>query len=171
MNTARDTSPEEIRVGAARFRDAMSRVAGAVHVVTALRDAGRAGFTATAVTAVSDRPPTLLVCANAGSASARALIEAGAFCVNTLAWEDSAIANAFSGEAGLRGEERFSLGRWASLTTGAPVLETALVSFDCRMIDATLVGTHHIIVGEVVDTRVGLHRRALVYRERAYHGV
>ncbi|WP_043539727.1 flavin reductase family protein [Salinarimonas rosea] len=161
--------PEALDAGA--FREAMSRVPGAVHVVTTRGPQGRAGFTATAVTAVSDHPPSLLVCANAGSESTQALVESGIFCVNTLSWDDEPLASLFAGRTELRGDARFAHGRWSALTTGAPVLESALVSFDCRLVSAEIVGTHHVAVGEVVDVRVGRHARALVYRERAFHGL
>ena len=47
--------------------------------------AGRTGFTATAVTSVSDAPPTLLVCLNRASTSAPRFVANGVFCVNALA--------------------------------------------------------------------------------------
>jgi flavin reductase len=46
------------------FREAMSRLGAAVHVITTDGHAGKTGFTATAVVLVSDAPPTLLVCLN-----------------------------------------------------------------------------------------------------------
>ena len=153
------------------YRDAMSHVAGAVHVVTTSDGVSRCGFTATAVASVSDRPPTLLVCANAGSATTRAIITAGRFCVNTLAFDDEALAETFAGRTELRGDARFAEGRWGTLETGAPVLDEALVSFDCRLRESPLVATHHLLIGEVVAVRHGLRRRALVYRERAFIGL
>ena len=42
------------------FRDAMSRLGAAVHVITTDGPSGKTGFTATAVCSVSDAPPTLL---------------------------------------------------------------------------------------------------------------
>ena len=52
------------------FRDAMSRLGAAVHVVTTAGAGGKSGFTATAVCSVSDTPATLLVCLNRRSNSA-----------------------------------------------------------------------------------------------------
>ena len=158
MSARPDASAGSAPLDAAAFRDAMSRVAGAVHVVTTRGPQGRAGFTATAVTAVSDHPPTLLVCANAASDS-------------TLAWDDEPVASLFAGRTELRGDARFDEGRWTGLATGAPALESALVAFDCRLLSAEVVGTHHVAIGEVVDVRVGRHARALVYRERAFHSL
>ena len=58
-------APEPVAsVDAAQFREAMSRLGAAVHVVTSAGPAGRTGFTATAVCSVSDQPATLLVCLN-----------------------------------------------------------------------------------------------------------
>ena len=51
-------------VAPAQFREAMSQLGAAVHVVTTAGPAGPAGFTATAVCSVSDQPATLLVCLN-----------------------------------------------------------------------------------------------------------
>lgn len=154
-----------------RFREGMSRVAGAVHVVATRAASGRAGFTATAVTAVSDHPPSLLVCANAGSESARSVIEAGIFSVNTLAWDDEPLASVFAGRTELRGEARFEDDRWQTLETGAPILDGALVAFDCRVVSAEIVGTHHVVIGAVVGVRIGRGGRALVYRDRRFQGV
>ena len=46
------------------YREAMARLGAAVNVITTDGPGGRAGFTASAVTSVTDTPPTLLVCAN-----------------------------------------------------------------------------------------------------------
>ena len=154
-----------------RFREGMSRVAASVHVVTTDGPAGRAGFTATAVAPVTDSPASLLVCIHATGRSAEALTGNAVFCVNALAAEDRDLAEAFAGRTGLGPEARFAAGRWGRLSTGAPVLETSLAAFDCRLVEARLVATHYVVVGEVVDLRLGPHGTALVYRERGYHGL
>src|SRR5690242_9975305 len=69
------TTPDSLE-----FREGMSRVAGAVHVVTTEGPSGRAGFTATAMTPVTDSPASLLVCVNTASRSAQALLANGVFC-------------------------------------------------------------------------------------------
>ncbi|MEE1658181.1 flavin reductase family protein [Microvirga sp. CF3062] len=147
----------------------MSRVAGAVHVVTTGGAAGRGGFTATAVTPVTDSPASLLVCVNTGSRSAQALLLNKVFCVNTLAAADLDLADIFAGRAGLQGPERFSRGEWDILETGSPALATSLVSFDCRISDARVVATHHVIIGEILSIRLGEQKSPLIYQGRHYH--
>src|SRR5258708_21219037 len=66
------------------FREAMSRLGAAVHVVTTAGPGGKTGFTATAVCSVSDAPPTLLARLNRGNHSGPILPANQAFCVNTL---------------------------------------------------------------------------------------
>jgi flavin reductase len=162
---------DDARFSPEQFREAMSHVAGAVHVITTSDGRRRAGFTATAVTAVSDHPPTILVCANAGSASTDALIANGNFAVNTLAFDDESIAEIFAGRTELSGDARFRDHAWEKLVTGAPILPTSLVSLDCRVLRADLVGTHYVLIGEVLASREGRARRALVYHERVFHAL
>ena len=151
------------------FREGMSRVAGAVHVVTTDGPSGRGGFTATAVTPVTDSPASLLVCVNTGSRSAQALLANRVFCVNTLAAADVELADIFAGRAGLQGPDRFSRGKWETLETGSPALTTSLVAFDCRISDARVVATHHVIIGEIIGIRLGEQKPPLVYQGRHYH--
>ena len=152
----------------ALFREGMSRVASAVHVVTTDGPAGRAGFTATAVAPVTDSPAALLVCVNTSSRSAEALLANGVFCVNALGADDAALADIFAGRTGLFSQDRFSAGRWGTLATGSPFLTTSLVAFDCRLSDARVVATHHVIIGEIAAVRIGEKSPALIYQDRRY---
>ncbi|HEY8567206.1 MAG TPA: flavin reductase family protein [Beijerinckiaceae bacterium] len=155
-------------LGADRFREGMSRVAGAVHVITTDGESGRAGFTATAVAPVTDSPATLLICANATGRAARAAVRNKVLCVNTIGAGDRSLADIFAGRAGVDGPARFEAGDWDLLVTGAPALRSALVSFDCRIVEARLVSTHEIIIAEVEAVRLGPADRALLYLGRDY---
>lgn len=166
--------PDSAATGAAGpdavlFREGMSRIAAAVHVVTTDGPAGRAGFTATAVTPVTDSPASLLVCVNTAGRSAQALLTNQVFCVNALSAADAAVADAFAGRLDLHGKDRFSAGRWETLETRSPVLATSLVAFDCRLAEARVVATHHVIIGKIVAVRLGERGASLVYRDRLYH--
>jgi flavin reductase len=152
------------------FREAMSRLGAAVHVVTTAGPGGKAGFTATAVCSVSDAPPTLLVCLNRKSQGAPTLRENKVFCVNTLGADCETLADVFAGRTGSRAD-RFALGQWGSMTTGAPVLASAVVAFDCRVLEIKGVASHNVIFGAVVDIRQGPAGPALVYHDRAYKRV
>jgi flavin reductase len=165
-------APEAVEtIAPAAFREAMSRLGAAVHVITTDGKAGRSGFTATAVCSVTDAPPTLLVCLNRRSQAAPILQQNGVFCVNTLAASEAAIADAFAGRTGLAREDCFARGEWIALATGSPVLASSVVAFDCRIIDTKAVGSHNVIFGAVKAVRLGHAETALVYHNRAYKQV
>jgi flavin reductase len=160
-----------VTVAATPFRDAMCRLGAAVHVVTTAGPGGKTGFTATAVCSVSDAPPTLLVCLNRRSQGGPILRENKVFCVNTLGAEAEAIADVFAGRTGVYTTERFAIGQWSTLKTGAPVLTSAVVAFDCRVVEIKAVASHNVIFGAVEDIRLGPAGPALVYHDRAYKRV
>jgi|SRR5579871_1741365 flavin reductase (DIM6/NTAB) family NADH-FMN oxidoreductase RutF len=153
------------------FREAMSRLGAAVHVVTTAGTGGKTGFTATAVCSVSDSPATLLVCLNRRSKSAPALLQNGVFCVNALPASEEKLADLFAGRSGVQLHERFAVGEWTTLKTGAPVLASAVVAFDCRTLEVKAVASHNVIFGAVEAVRLGAPGPALVYHERAYKPV
>jgi flavin reductase len=164
--------PEPVRtVAAATFREAMSRLGAAVHVITTAGPAGKAGATATAVCSVSDAPPTLLMCLNRRTQTNPVVVENGVFCVNTLGEGGAEIADIFAGRTGVRGLDRFATGEWMVLTTGSPLLSTAVVAFDCRIVEVRAVASHNVFFGAVEAVRLGPAGPALVYHERAYKRV
>jgi flavin reductase len=164
--------PESVAtVEAQMFRDGMAQVGAAVHVVTTDGPGGKAGFTASAVCSVSDCPPTLLVCLNRRSQSGPVLQRNQVFCVNTLGGDCEPVADVFAGRTGAIRDERFMTGMWSILKTGAPVLQAAVVAFDCRAVEIRQMGSHNVIFGAVVDMRLNSATPALVYHNRAYKRV
>jgi flavin reductase len=153
------------------FREAMSRLGAAVHVIATAGPGGKAGTTATAVCSVSDAPPTLLVCLNRRSQTSPALTHNGVFSINTLGRDGAGIADLFAGRTGVQGADRFARGEWMVLATGSPVLAAAAVAFDCRLIEVRAVGSHNVFFGAVEAVRLGPGGAVLVYHERAYKHV
>jgi flavin reductase len=69
-------------------------------------------------------------------------------------------------------DERFDAGTWSTLATGAPVLQGAVVSFDCQVTDIIDKGTHSVVFAEVMGIRTGSqHDAGLIYFGRDYHPV
>ena len=153
----------------ADYRNAMARLGAAVNIITTDGPGGRAGFTASAVCSVTDEPPTLLVCLNRAASVYDAFQTNGVLCVNALAAGQQALSGLFGGKTTM--EERFAQGRWARLATGAPVLEGAAVSFDCRVVRSTSVGTHEVLFCEAVEIAIGGAAHGLIYFDRRYHDI
>lgn len=155
-------------IGPQHYRDAMARFAGAVHVATTDGPAGRRGTTVIAACSVSDSPPTVLVCLNRENRSNDIFLENGRFALNTLSSDQQKLAEAFSGLTGLTQDERFAVGEWETLSTGAPVLQGAVSVFDCEIIDSKDHATHRVLFGKVTGLRVGDRVRPLIYHDRTY---
>lgn len=154
------------------FRDAMSRLGAAVNIVTSDGPHGRHGFTASAVCSVTDSPPTLLVCVNRDNESHDVLRGNGVLCVNTLTPIQRSLSPIFAGMLpGDSSDLRFESGAWGRLATGAPVLEEAAASFDCRITDMVEVGTHTVFFAEVAAIATGADLAGLIYFGRDYHPV
>ncbi|WP_137155640.1 flavin reductase [Rhizobium sp. FKL33] len=149
------------------FRDAMSRVCAPVNVITTNGPAGRGGFTATAMCSVTDEPPTLLVCMNGKSAQSGLFLENRRFCVNVLANDHQELAGYFAGKQADM-SARYAAAHWVDMPSGSQALADAMVSFDCRLVEAKLVGTHNIFIGQVIGIRSRPDGEALLYFDRNY---
>lgn len=151
-----------------RFLEGMSRAAATVSIVTTDGPAGRAGITVSSMSSVSadSERPSLLVCVHDLAASAAAIAANGRFCVNVLTDVQAKVSDAFAGR--MAAEDKFQHGLWTTSPGGLPMLEGALVAFDCELKSDTLYGTHHIFVGEVDHTELSEAGIALVYANRSY---
>lgn len=159
-------------MNASDFKQAMRHCAGAVALVTVGRDAGRrAGLTVTAVCSLSDDPPSLLVCVNRNASAHPRIREDKSFAVSFLTAEQIPLALTFSGQNGVTGDDRFVFGQWTAGVTGAPMLEDAVVAFDCSLREEYETKTHSIFIGEVRDLRVRSDADPLVYARSNFHGL
>ena len=157
-------------VGTDEFREAMSRLGAAVNIITTDGPAGLHGLTASAVCAVTDTPPTLLVCVNRTASAHSALSPNGALCVNVLASRHQPLSHLF-GRRGATVDERFGGAEWRVLATGSPALSDAAVSLDCRISQVTEMGTHSVFFCRVVAIAMGSRPEGLIYFNRAYHDI
>lgn len=155
-----------------QFRDAMSRVGSAVHIVTTAGEAGIAGLTVTAFSAVSDAPPIVLVCINRSSRSNVMLKRNGVFCVNILSADDQPLADLFAGRVGtIAHEDRFDGIEIDRALSNSPILPGCLAAVDCRLENFSEVGTHSVLFGTVQSIVTGKNGPGLIYRDRGYHAV
>lgn len=153
------------------FREAMSRLGAAVTIITTVGPEGDAGFTASAVCSVTDTPPTLLVCINKTASQHDAVLGAGFLCVNVLAHEHEELSPVFASVGNVGMADRFALAKWRRLATGAPVLETAAASLDCKIDQVVEVGTHSVLFCAVQAIHLGSASSGLIYHGRAYHKI
>lgn len=164
-----DDAPGDPELRAA-FLEGMSRSAASVSVVTTDGPAGRGGVTVSAMTSISadGARPTMLTCLNASSSALPLVLENKCFCINVLRTGQTDISDVFSSRLPAPGGDKFNAVEIETMATGAPRLSEALVSFDCRLVSAERLGTHHICIGEVAAVITAHEGEPLLYGLRRY---
>jgi flavin reductase (DIM6/NTAB) family NADH-FMN oxidoreductase RutF len=156
-------------ISSTEFRNALSKLATPVSGIATDGPAGTAGLTCSAVCAVSDEPPMLLVCVHSKSAANAVIKTNGVLCVNCLQVEQKDLSQAFAGVGSIPMDKRFEMTDWGTLATGAPHCKTALVAFDCKVADMRDMGTHTIFIAQVMATAERSEAgNPLIYQRRAY---
>ena len=151
------------------FRDAMASCAAGVHVITTDGEAGRYGITMTAVTAVTDEPPTVMLCINRQSAIVPVLLENRAVCINVLAAGQQDVAEHFAGMTKLSPEERFEYHIWHRGQTGQLEVEGALAHLHGSIVDQREIGTHYVFFVQINEIRnTDAQAPALLYFRRQF---
>ncbi|MEM6959913.1 MAG: flavin reductase family protein [Myxococcota bacterium] len=144
-----DVAPRS--VNAAEFKSALRAWASGVTILTARAEGRIHGMTVSAFSSVSVEPPLVLVCANRSSTT-HELIQAGqVFGVNVLRADQSELSTRFST---VEGAERFAGVPHRSGARGVPLLDGALVQFECEVRSEHHEGTHTVYIGEVTRAHV-----------------
>lgn len=129
------------------LRRILRRFAAGVTVITSVNDAGApVGMTATAFSSVSLDPPMVLVCVNATARTRHAIEGSTGYGVNILAEDQGAIARQFASQVA----DKFDGVAWRNGTTGVPLIEGALATLECRVVQAVEAGTHVVYIGSVL---------------------
>lgn len=157
--------PDTIKSGvdADDFKVAMRQLAGAVSAVTTIHDGQACGLTATAVCSLSAEPARLLVCVNRAGRSYAALAASRVMCVNVLAISHALLAQQLAGMAPPPPNGWFAGDEWATGTHGAPVLRTALATFQCSISSIIDSGTHGIVIGDIQSVQTCAGAPPLLY--------
>ena len=129
------------------FKKALRGWASGVTVVTSRSGEKVHGMTVSAFSSVSADPPLVLVCANRGSTTHGIIEEGGGFAVNILAEHQQDVSNVFASSK--YEDSRLERVGWTEGATGAPIIDEALASLECRVRSAHHEGSHTIYIGQV----------------------
>ena len=154
------------------FRNAMSKLAAAVNIVTTQGEAGTCGITATAVCSITDTPPTVLVCVNRNSQMNTVFKQNKQVCINVLSVEQQELACHFAGMRESSMEERFNMEIWQEKHEPhhAPALIGSLVNLHGTITTIHEVGTHSLffVTLDKIDVYDG---NGLIYFNRGFQVV
>jgi flavin reductase (DIM6/NTAB) family NADH-FMN oxidoreductase RutF len=139
-------------ITADEFRAAMGCWVSGVSIITSRAGDEIHGMTVSDFSGVSLDPTLVLVCAAKTSVTTGVIERGRCFGVNVLRAEQSALSNKFASK---KDEfKRFEGVATFEDKTGAPLLNDALVNFDCRLVAMHDAGDHMLCVGEVESVRV-----------------
>jgi flavin reductase (DIM6/NTAB) family NADH-FMN oxidoreductase RutF len=147
------------------FRAALRLFAAGVTVVTTRDEEGRpTGLTASAFTSVSLDPPLVLVCVDRAATAHPSVLCHGWFAINVLARGQEALSRQFAVSSG----DKFTGVGYRAGLAGLPLLDGALATLQCRLVQDHDGGDHSIFVGQVEQAaaRAGA---PLVYFQGDYH--
>ncbi|GAB3458640.1 flavin reductase family protein [Actinophytocola sediminis] len=126
---------------------------GMAVITTADRDGWWWGFTASAVSQVSAKPPMISVCIDRDAHCRPVFTAADAYAVHVLRTGQEDLAAQFDGGV-TDGFEDMVVG---SGYEGVPLLDDVAVRLECRPVHHLPAGDHVILLGEVVRARTGPH--------------
>ncbi|MER7415714.1 flavin reductase family protein [Micromonospora peucetia] len=149
----------------AAFRDAMTRFAATVTVVTTGAAEQPVGCTATSVLSISADPPSIGVSFDFGSRTLRAILDAGTFAVNVLARGQWALCARFATGAPQHRFDDVPIEH----RYGVPLLTQAASSVVCRVLGTAPLLDHTLVIGQVLHAEAGTGEGPLVSYDRQPH--
>jgi flavin reductase (DIM6/NTAB) family NADH-FMN oxidoreductase RutF len=144
------------------FRQAMSRHAAGVVIVTLAGPSGPGGLTVTSFSSASLDPPLVSFYIGHGSSNWPAIRDARHFAVNLIGEGHQSLAHRFA----LKGQDRFAPPtRWNRGPKGLPLLSDATTHLICATESLVTVGDHELVVGLVLDAALGSGDRPLLHHQ------
>jgi len=137
----------------ASFRQATGQFAGGIVVVTT--SPGHA-MTVSAFTSVSLEPPLVLFCAEKIARFHDAVLAAGSWAVSILAEDAEKTARWLATRGRPLDRQLDGVAHRPGPVTGAPLLDGALATLECRTAAVYDGGDHSIIVGQVAAAVTGV---------------
>jgi flavin reductase (DIM6/NTAB) family NADH-FMN oxidoreductase RutF len=155
------------------FREAVSRFATGITVVTCVVDGVDHAMTANAFASVSINPLLVLVCVERDSRFHGAISATSAWGVSLLPADAEPTSRWFATKGRpLEGQLRKS-GHHRSPRHGVAWIDGSLASLECQTSDVHRAGDHDIVIGEVVEleTAVPESIEPLLYYRRNYRSL
>ncbi len=136
-----------------------------VSIVTTTDTKGKhCGLTLNSVASLSIDPPLMLICVDNNSETLDALLEKGFFCINVLSQDQEELAKRFCAQG-----DRFSGVALSTGLQGIPLIDGAIVSFECEVEDVHPGGDHKIVVGRLKNIVDGdTSREPLIFINGSY---
>ncbi len=164
------TTPTTDAISSDTFRRVMGHFVTGVTVVTALDGERPFGITVNALSSVSLDPPLVMVALDRGRFLTPIVRAAGRYAVNILSEEQQDLSDCFAGAPVKPGREDFCGAAWHPGDTGLPLLDGAIATLECSVVQTFSAGDHDLFIGRVDTLSDASHHHPmpLLYYRRNY---
>jgi 3-hydroxy-9,10-secoandrosta-1,3,5(10)-triene-9,17-dione monooxygenase reductase component len=162
------TTSREVFVEPGPFREVMGRFATGVSIVTAFDGERPAGITVNAFSSVSLEPALVMVALDRRRFITPMVRAAGRYAVNVLGSDQQALSDCFAHAPVSPGRESFCGARWQPGPTGLPLIDGAIATLECTIVETFSAGDHDLFIGRVdsLEQRQDGTAPLLYYRRR-----
>jgi flavin reductase (DIM6/NTAB) family NADH-FMN oxidoreductase RutF len=156
-------------IGPDVFRRVLGHFVTGVTVVTALDGDQPFGITVNALSSVSLEPPLVMVALDRRRFLTPIVRAAGRYAVNVLSEDQQALSDCFAGAPVTPGRDHFCGAAWHPGTLGLPLLDGAIATLECTVVQTFSAGDHDLFIGRV-ETLASEpdHPMPLLYYRRRY---
>lgn len=132
---------------------AFHKLSYGLYLVASAFEGKKAGYIANTVFQVTSQPPLVAISCHKNNQSAEIIRKAGAFSISVLKKElDVKLIGDFGFMSGSE-LDKFANRNLITAKTGVPiVLDESVAWFDCEVKEVSDLGSHWLIIGEVVDS-------------------
>jgi 3-hydroxy-9,10-secoandrosta-1,3,5(10)-triene-9,17-dione monooxygenase reductase component len=151
------------------FRRVMGHFVTGVTVVTALDGDRPFGITVNALSSVSLEPPLVMVALDRRRFLTPIVRASRRYAVNILAEDQQELSDCFAGADVTPGRDEFCGAVWHPGPSGLPLLDGAIATLECSVVETFSAGDHDLFIGRVDSLQNEIHHpMPLLYYRRRY---
>jgi 3-hydroxy-9,10-secoandrosta-1,3,5(10)-triene-9,17-dione monooxygenase reductase component len=140
---------DPMEIASDTFRQVMGRFATGITVVTTLDGDRPAGITVNALSSVSLDPPLVMVALDRSRFITPMVRALGRYAVNVLGEDQQALSDCFAHAPVSPGREAFCGASWRPGPAGMPLLDGAIATLECTVVQTFSAGDHDLFIGRV----------------------
>jgi 3-hydroxy-9,10-secoandrosta-1,3,5(10)-triene-9,17-dione monooxygenase reductase component len=146
---------DPMEIASDTFRQVMGRFATGISVVTTFNRDKPAGITVNALSSVSLEPPLVMVALDRSRFITPMVRSLGRYAVNVLGEDQQALSDCFAHAPVSPGREAFCGASWTHGPAGLPLLDGAIATLECTVVQTFSAGDHDLFIGRVDSLGAG----------------
>ena len=151
------------------FRRVMGHFVTGITVVTTLDQDAPQGITVNALSSISLEPALIMVALDRRRFITPTVRRTGRYAVNVLSEDQRALSDCFAGAPVTPGRDAFCGARWTAGATGLPLIDGAIATLECTVVQTFEAGDHELFIGRVdAMANTEPHPMPLLYYRRQY---